>query len=155
MTVYWRPRCPYCARLRRDLRALGLPTQEIDIWSDPSAAAVVRGYANGNETVPTVVIGGRGYVNPSADTVLAEARRAVPGLALDARLARSGRRIRTLRWIQWALGAALIAAGSAMSVLGHSAAAWALNGSAAATFAVFWFVIARMVRRSGSGNPDG
>jgi mycoredoxin len=60
VTVYWRPGCPYCARLRQDLRALGLPAQEVDIWADPSAAAVVRGYAGGNETVPTVVIGATG-----------------------------------------------------------------------------------------------
>ena len=32
---------------------------------DPDDAAVVRHYANGNETVPTVVVGDVGMVNPS------------------------------------------------------------------------------------------
>jgi mycoredoxin len=66
VTVYWRPGCPYCARLRQDLRVRGLPSREVNTWADPSAAAVVRGLAGGNETVPTVVIGDRGYVNPTA-----------------------------------------------------------------------------------------
>src|SRR5574340_507318 len=32
VTIYWRPGCPYCSRLRRDLRAIGLPTSDINIW---------------------------------------------------------------------------------------------------------------------------
>lgn len=148
VTVYWRPWCPYCARLRRDLRALGLPTHEVDIWKDPSAAAVVRGYADGNETVPTVVVGGRGYVNPSATTVLEQAREAVPGLALDAELARSAGRIRLLRRVQWVLVAGLIATGFALSVRGHSVLGWALDGAAAAVYAASLFTIARMAKPS-------
>ena len=70
----------------------------------------MRELADGNETVPTVVIGGRGYVNPPAATVLAEVRRISPGFAPDQTLARAGRRLRLLRVIQWALIAALIAA---------------------------------------------
>src|SRR5689334_16304726 len=94
VTVYWRPGCPYCTRLRQDLRLLGVPTREVDIWADESAAATVRELADGNETVPTVVIGGRGYVNPAAATVLAEVRRISPGFAPDQTLARAGRRLR-------------------------------------------------------------
>jgi mycoredoxin len=96
VTVYWRPGCPYCARLRRDLRALGVPAREVSIWADESAAAAVRDLAGGNETVPTVVIGGRGYVNPPASAVLAEVRRVDPGFAPDQHLARAGRRLRLL-----------------------------------------------------------
>jgi mycoredoxin len=146
VTVYWRPGCPYCARLRQELQALGLPAREVNIWADPSAAAVVRGYAGGNETVPTVVIGGRGYVNPAAATVLAEVRRALPGFALDAGLARYGRWIRTLRRVQWAFIAALVAAGFAADGTGHSALSWGLDGVAVAVYAAFRLAIARMTR---------
>ena len=70
VTVYWRPGCPYCVRLRRGLRRAGLATHEVDIWSAPGAAAFVRGHAGGNETVPTVDIGGTVLVNPSARQVV-------------------------------------------------------------------------------------
>ena len=46
VTVYWRPGCPFCGSLRRGLRRSGLTTQEIDIWSDPAAAAFVRLHAD-------------------------------------------------------------------------------------------------------------
>lgn len=144
VTVYWRPRCPYCARLRRDLRVLGVPTHEVDIWADPAAAAVVRGYANGNETVPTVVVGGRGYVNPLAATVLAELRRAVPGFAPEPALARSGRRLRLLHRVRWVLVLALIAAGFALVTAGRPAPGWALVAAAAAVYAGSRPLLARM-----------
>jgi mycoredoxin len=62
--VYWRPGCPYCLRLRARLGPESDRVQWVDIWKDPEAAAIVRGFADGNETVPTVVIGGEGFVNP-------------------------------------------------------------------------------------------
>jgi len=55
--------------LRRGLDKRGIKTIDHDIWSDAEAAAVVRQFANGNETVPTVVIGETGFVNPSAKAV--------------------------------------------------------------------------------------
>ena len=65
VTVYWRPGCPYCVRLRfalgRDARRL----HWVDIWSDPAGAATVRGVTGGDETVPTVVAGERSWVNPA------------------------------------------------------------------------------------------
>ena len=66
---YWRGGCPFCASLRRGLDKLGIQTVDHNIWDDPDAAATVRFYANGNETVPTVVIGEVGMVNPSAKQV--------------------------------------------------------------------------------------
>ena len=82
ITVYWRRGCPYCASLRRGLRRAGLPTAEVDIWSDPEGAAFVRGHADGNETVPTVDIGGTVLVNPPArrvvDLAVAAGVRAAP-----------------------------------------------------------------------------
>ena len=71
VTLYWRRGCPFCGSLRRGLKRAGLPTQEVDIWSDPEAAAFVRTHAGGNETVPTVAIGGTVLVNPSAQRVVA------------------------------------------------------------------------------------
>lgn len=67
---YWRPGCGFCMMLDRNLTNAGVPMHKHNIWDDPSDADVVRGYANGNETVPTVVIGDVGLVNPSADQVI-------------------------------------------------------------------------------------
>ncbi|MEM9039190.1 MAG: glutaredoxin domain-containing protein [Actinomycetota bacterium] len=64
--LYWRPGCGFCMMLRRNLDQLGVERVEHDIWSDLEAAEIVRSHANGNETVPTVVVGGVGMVNPSA-----------------------------------------------------------------------------------------
>jgi mycoredoxin len=143
----WRPGCPYCARLRQDLRALGLRTREVNIWTDPAAAAVVRGHAGGNETVPTVVIGERGYVNPPAATVLEAVRLAVPGFTPDEGLALSGRRIRMLRAVQWAVIAALVAASFAADGTRRSALSWTLDGVAVAVYGAFRLTTARMARR--------
>lgn len=76
VVVYWRPGCGFCARLRRGLAKAGVPTREVDIWDDPDGAAVVRSAAGGNETVPTVAVGGRLLVNPRAAEVVALAEEA-------------------------------------------------------------------------------
>lgn len=76
--VLQRPGCPFCSALRRGLRRAGVATVERDIWADPSAAARVREITGGDETVPTVVIGGRSLVNPSAAQVLATVRAEFP-----------------------------------------------------------------------------
>ena len=86
VTVYWRRGCPYCMALRRGLRRSGLATHEVDIWSDPTAAEFVREHAGGNETVPTVDIGGTVLVNPSARAVVAAAAEA--GITVSAHLHR-------------------------------------------------------------------
>ncbi len=69
--LYWRPGCGFCSMLQRKLDKLGVERTEHNIWDDPSNAAIVREHANGNETVPTVVIGERGFVNPSAGALVA------------------------------------------------------------------------------------
>jgi mycoredoxin len=69
ITFYTRPRCPYSFRLRRALRRRRLQFTEVNIWSDPDAAAAVRAVADGNETVPTLLVAGQWLVNPSADQV--------------------------------------------------------------------------------------
>jgi glutaredoxin-like protein len=80
IVVYWRPGCPFCSSLRRGLVREGLPFREVDIWSDPEAAAFVRSVANGCETVPTVSIGSVHLVNPRASVVAEVAATELPDL---------------------------------------------------------------------------
>ncbi len=70
VTVYWRPGCPYCSMLARDLARVGLTYESRNIWDDPDAAAFVRSVARGNETVPTVTVGDTALVNPPVDAIL-------------------------------------------------------------------------------------
>ncbi|MGC4817018.1 glutaredoxin domain-containing protein [Micromonospora sp. DT63] len=62
--VYWRPGCRYCLQLRFSLGRLARRAHWVDIWHDPAGAAAVRAITGGNETVPTVVLGGQAGVNP-------------------------------------------------------------------------------------------
>ncbi len=57
ITVYWRPGCGFCSSLLRGLDRRGVPHRRVNSWDDPTAAALVRAAANGNETVPTVTAG--------------------------------------------------------------------------------------------------
>ncbi len=75
VTIYWRPGCVFCLRLRWTLRAHRLRAEWVNIWRDHDAAGYVRSVADGNETVPTVVIGGRAMVNPRPHAVVAALRR--------------------------------------------------------------------------------
>ena len=50
---------------------------------DDAAAAVVRTHANGNETVPTVVVGDVGLVNPSASQLIGFLAEHAPHLLPD------------------------------------------------------------------------
>jgi glutaredoxin len=81
--LYWRPGCGYCSMLQRSLDHLGIERVEHDIWADPADAAIVRSHANGNETVPTVVVGGVGFVNPSARELVAHLAAHHPHLLPD------------------------------------------------------------------------
>lgn len=81
ITFYWRPGCGFCMALERRLGGLGLPLDKRNIWDDPGSAAVVRSIANGNETVPTVVVGEIAMVNPSVDRVLQAIEAEAPHLA--------------------------------------------------------------------------
>ncbi|MEU1487546.1 glutaredoxin domain-containing protein [Streptomyces sp. NPDC005752] len=62
--VYWRAGCRYCLRLRFRLGRGARRLHWVDIWHDPAGAAAVRAANDGDETVPTVVVAGRPYVNP-------------------------------------------------------------------------------------------
>lgn len=78
--VYWRPGCPYCALLLRKLRRRRIPMRLHNIWEDDGAAAAVRAVANGNETVPTVMVGGRSLVNPGVGALAALLAEVAPHL---------------------------------------------------------------------------
>jgi len=75
VVVYWRPGCPYCARLRWGLRRRRVESTWINVWNDPSASAFVRSLNAGNETVPTVVVGEVAMVAPTSRDVGKELQR--------------------------------------------------------------------------------
>lgn len=70
VVIYWRPGCIFCIRLRGRLGRHGKEATWVNIWQDPAAAEFVRGVNGGNETVPTVVIGGEAHTNPDPQEVL-------------------------------------------------------------------------------------
>ena len=74
VTIYWRPGCTYCTQLRWALRMRRLHAEWINIHDSEEAAAYVRSAAGGNEIVPTVVINGKGVVNPRPADVVAAIR---------------------------------------------------------------------------------
>lgn len=69
MTVYWRPGCMFCSNLLRKIDKAGIEHELVNIWDEDGAREIVRKHANGNETVPTVRIGNRWFVNPSFRTL--------------------------------------------------------------------------------------
>ncbi len=80
---YWRPGCGFCMMLDRKLSSAGVAFVKHNIWDNPADAATVRRHANGNETVPTVVIGSTALVNPSAAKVMAVVADEAPHLLPD------------------------------------------------------------------------
>jgi mycoredoxin len=137
VTVYWRPGCPYCSRLRRDLHTIGLPTTEVNIWENSSAAAAVRSAANGNETVPTVVIGATTLVNPSARAVVEAVRSSDSNQAVPADITAGLGRVRRRRTVKWAALAGIIAGSFAAEGAGRSGLSWDLDAVALAIWVGF------------------
>lgn len=80
LEFFWRPGCPFCAMLERDLDRAGIGVVRRNIWEEPEAAAIVRSVADGNETVPTVRVGGRALVNPPVAEVADLLREVAPQL---------------------------------------------------------------------------
>jgi mycoredoxin len=70
VVVYWRPGCPYCARLLATLRGRR-GWLRVNIWQDPDAAAFVREHNGGDEVVPTVLVGDETWTNPEPARVRA------------------------------------------------------------------------------------
>jgi len=72
VTMYSTTWCGYCKNLKRQLDALQIPINVIDIEQDESAAQYVEEVNGGNRTVPTVVFPDGGAItNPSAAVVQA------------------------------------------------------------------------------------
>ena len=78
IVVFWRPSCGYCSSLRRQLDGAHVRYRPVNIWEDPEAAGVVRSITGGNETVPTVLVGSVGLVNPGLHQLLAVALEHAP-----------------------------------------------------------------------------
>lgn len=64
VTIYWRPGCPFCARLRLAVRAHRADARWVNIWEDDEGRAYVASVNGGDEVVPTVVIDGVPHTNP-------------------------------------------------------------------------------------------
>ncbi|MFI7743316.1 glutaredoxin domain-containing protein [Kocuria rhizosphaericola] len=75
VTVYYRPGCGYCLRLRASLGSRARRARWVDIWADPGAAAYVRSVNGGDAIVPTVVLDGVPHTNPAPATVRAALER--------------------------------------------------------------------------------
>jgi glutaredoxin len=76
--IYWRPDCVFCLDLLLRLTFTRLRYRKVNISSDPDARAFVRSVADGNETVPTVVVAGQAMVNPSKRELIAAVRERAP-----------------------------------------------------------------------------
>lgn len=70
--VYWRPGCPYCSALRRDLWRRRVPSRWHNVWQDEAARSFVRAANAGNETVPTVRVRTTTLTNPRGALVAGE-----------------------------------------------------------------------------------
>jgi len=131
ITVYWRPGCTSCERLRRGLVAAGVETDEINIWQDERAANAVRLVAHGNETVPTVTIGSTVMVDPPVKSVLDEIRRQDPTRTFLRDVspgATSQTRRGPLEVTQWFLIVLFILLSFLAEGSGRAALSWAIDG---------------------------
>ncbi|PZS36587.1 MAG: hypothetical protein DLM58_01510 [Pseudonocardiales bacterium] len=50
--VFWRPGCPCCSKLRREVNRRRVSATRRNIWDDAQAREIVRSANSGNETVP-------------------------------------------------------------------------------------------------------
>lgn len=58
--------CGYCRRLKTQLTGAGIPFTEVNIETEPEAAAFVEQVNDGNQTVPTLLFpDGSAATNPS------------------------------------------------------------------------------------------
>jgi glutaredoxin len=69
VVIFWRPGCVYCLRLKVSLGRSGRGAHWVNIWRDPEGAAFVREHNDGNETVPTVLVGREVLTNPEPGIV--------------------------------------------------------------------------------------
>lgn len=125
--VFWRPGCPYCFALRRDLARLGVIATWRNIWEDAEARAFVCSVNAGAETVPTVRVGSRTLTNPRGAQVAALLSPNVTSGQLARPLRPRGRRIRVMSWTPTL---ALVVVSELVAARGHGDVSWALDGLA-------------------------
>ena len=65
VTVYYKPGCPFAAKLRAKLVVSRIPHVAVRFQDDPAAAGEVRNMSDGNEISPTVRVGDKLLTNPS------------------------------------------------------------------------------------------
>ena len=97
VVIYWWPDCVFCLGLLLRLRRTRLRYRKVDIREDSGAKAFVRSVADGNETVPTVVVAARALVNPSKREVLGAVRAYAPHALGDGNKGAPGGRPRAPR----------------------------------------------------------
>ena len=123
--VYWRPGCPYCSALRRDLSRRGVPTRWHNIWTDADARAFVHSANSGSETVPTVRIGSTTLTNPRGGQV---ATLVTGGAGVD------DRRTQWTWWARWILSwlptIAVLVLGEVLTRSGQPGIGWGLDAVA-------------------------
>lgn len=152
LDVYWRPGCPYCAALRWSLERAQVPARWYDICQSDVDRARVVAATGGDETVPTVYVGDTVLVNPRFPVLLDTIQRQAPHLAPQ--VPAGAGRPTALHLLQWVAVAALIATSFSLDRTGHSAASWAVDPAAVAT----WFGLGRLwrwdaKRRGASAKP--
>jgi mycoredoxin len=62
--VYYRPGCPFAAKLRTKLKLARMPYRAIRFGEDADADEAARSVSDGNQISPTVRVGGQYLVNP-------------------------------------------------------------------------------------------
>jgi mycoredoxin len=78
LIIYYRPGCPFAAKLRAKLKLARVPYRAVTFGQDATADEAVRNINAGNEISPTVRIGDRYLTNPSVRKIR-EAMEAHPG----------------------------------------------------------------------------
>lgn len=69
VTIYWKPGCLVCAKLKWDLPdAVSEAVTWVNIWRDDEGAAFVTGLNDGDELTPTVMVDG-GRVDADATLI--------------------------------------------------------------------------------------
>lgn len=151
--VYWRPGCGACQRVQWDLRRLGVPARWHNIWEDEPARQLVRHAANGNDTVPTIVVGGTTLVAPSRSRLVAALQTGAPHLVAERR-----RRAWPLaRIVQWLTIGALVLASELAGRAGHGAVSYGIDAAALAAYFSFRRVLRPPVHTTpsiGLGDAD-
>jgi mycoredoxin len=62
--VYYRPGCPFAAKLRTKLKLARIPYRAIRFGEDAGADEAARSVSDGNQISPAVRVGGQYLVNP-------------------------------------------------------------------------------------------